>query len=159
MYYDFTLKKFFFKTLENSPQVIIQIKINPTFKWTINKEDKFLVGDMILKFDIKENKEMTIIRMVTKRHPQKITYNCVPSDGIITIGRSKNCNFCLESNLMSRIHASVLFNNNSGHWEFKDGELSKPSANGCFVFTSNSVDINDKLEIKVNEDTVVFCTD
>ena len=37
----------------------------------INKEDKFLVGDMILKFEPKENKELQIIRMITKRHPQK----------------------------------------------------------------------------------------
>jgi hypothetical protein len=114
---------------------------------------------MIIKFEPKEDNEMSIVRMVTKRHPQKLFHNCKSTDGIITIGRSKNCSFSLDSNLMSRIHASVYFNDNTGNWEFKDGEMTKPSANGCYVFTANNVEINEKLEVKVNEDTVIFTTD
>lgn len=154
--YDSNLRKYFFKTLENSPSVIIQIKINPSSKWIINREDKFLVGDMILKFEPKEDKEIEIIRMITKRHPKKLSYLGKASEGIITIGRNKNCSFSLESNLMSRIHASVYYNDQTGLWEFKDGEMTKPSANGCFVFTANNVEILDKLEIKVNDDTILF---
>lgn len=154
-YYDSSKKRFMFKTLENNSSLIVQVKINPSNKWIICKEDKFLIGDMILKFEPNE-KELTITRLVTKRHPQRLTYSCKASDGIITIGRSKNCNFTLESNLMSRVHASIFYNENSQNWEFKDGEFSRPSANGCFLFTSNSIEIVDKLEIKVNEDTVYF---
>ena len=151
-------KKCYYKPLINTAKIIIQIKINPGSRWVINKNEKYLVGDMVIKLE-PSGKEIVVTRLVTNRHREALSKVFKSTDGIITIGRNKNCNFPLESTLMSRVHASVYFNDLTNNWELKDGEMSKPSANGCYVFTTNSVEIHDKLEVKVNQDTVYFTID
>ena len=153
--FDKQRKAFYFKVLDSDPNILIQIRIDPIRTWKVDKQDKFLFGDMIFKLE-PSDKSIVITRLVTKRYTDKIVKTFSENDGKITIGRYKNCSLPLDCSLMSRIHATVQFNSISDCWELKDGETNKPSANGCFVFTTNKVEVSDKLEIKVNENTAIL---
>ena len=146
--------KFYFRCLTNSPEVIIVIKVTMP-KWKISNNDKFLLGDMILKFEV-DFENISITRLQTKRHPNKLNHIFNLSDltdDTITIGRGKTCNVFLESSILSRVHARVMYNKIQGIWEFSDGDNEKPSSNGCFIFTDEKIEI-DRLEVRINEETL-----
>ena len=157
IYFDTVKSLYYFKSIDSHPSVLIQVKLNPIGKWEIKKNDRFLLGDMVFKID-PSNEELTVTRLVTKRYNEKITKTFyLENDGDnISIGRGKNCSMSLNSGLLSRVHASVIYCENDEKWELRDGEINKPSSNGCYIFTSNQVAVYDGLEIKINEYTVLF---
>lgn len=154
--FDKSRKLFYFRVLDSDP-LLIQVRVDSIKPWRINKNDKFLLGDMIFKFEPAENNQMiNITRLLTKKYTEKISKTFLASSGVVTLGRYKNATFFIESSLLSRIHASLEYNKVEECWELRDGETGKASANGCFVFTSQPVEVSDKLEIKINEITVIL---
>ncbi len=112
---------------------------------------------MIFKIEPSENnQQIGISRLLTKKYIEKISKTFSVSSGVITIGRYKNASFFIDSTLLSRIHSSLEFNKYNENWELRDGEVGKASANGCFVFSSQIVEVSDKLEVKINEITVIL---
>ena len=157
-FYNIQTKKFYIQVLENSPNCIVQVKLNTEKnRWILNPLDKFIIGDLNFKFEPNDD-EITIIRKESKAFPQQNIKTFKSSEGIITIGRAKNLKFTEESKAMSRINAHVIYNESLNKWELGDGTVDqKPSTNGCIVFTTNPIEITDKIEMKVGaSDTIYF---
>lgn len=144
-------------SLISNPDVLFQAKINQTKGWPIVGEGKFLMGDMLFKLQVdSSNNKLSLSRMITKRYNDKINIMIETTDSPFTIGRHKSCNLPFDSVLLSRVHASLLFNSNSGFWTLQDGEPERPSANGCFVFSDKQIEIEDTLEFKLNTNIVII---
>lgn len=157
--YDNAKSLYFFKSIDSHPSLLIQVKLNPLSKFTINKNDRYLLGDMVFKFEqFNDNKQVVVTRQITKRYNEKISnsFSLEKEGSIITIGRGRSCNMSLNSGLLSRVHASLIYNPKDNLWEIKDGETNKPSSNGCFIFTNSLIPICDGLEVKINEYSIVF---
>ena len=71
------------------------------------------------------------------------------SDQVVTIGRSLDSVFQIEDSSISRIHASVAFDESQNAWVFTDAK----SANGCYVkgVRINSVLISEPIDIHLGD--------
>ena len=65
-----------------------------------------------------------------KNNPKK--YEFSPNDSTITIGREKSCTIVINSNIYSKIHTSLKYDNTNKLWILEDGYRGKKSTNGTW---------------------------
>ena len=161
-----------------------QIKFNPynlkyyildlgcgfgTFKKLINDTiitDNFLIniGNSYIVFTYDEinnnNEEKDILKILrlkifsgTLRSEQVLINPLVQNK--IFIGRDSNNYIIIQDNLLSKIHCTVFFKNNS-HWVIQDGYVNeiniiKPSTNGTWLMLNVETEIINDMIFKSNQ--------
>jgi len=70
-------------------------------------------------------------------------------DSPITIGRDKNCKIVLDSNIYSKIHCTLFFDENSNTWVIEDGNSGKKSTNGLWMLIENKLELQEDQVLKV----------
>ena len=65
-----------------------------------------------------------------KSSPLKFEFTT--KDSPITIGRDKTCKIVLDSNIYSKIHCTLYFDELLKHWNIEDGNKEKKSTNGTW---------------------------
>lgn len=78
---------------------------------------------------------------------------------VIKIGRNTESDICIEDDLLSRIHCSILYNVKSSSWLLLDGFLEseketdnrKYSTNGTWVYLKDNTEIHDGFIFKANQ--------
>jgi len=68
------------------------------------------------------------------------------TDSPITIGRDKDCKIVLDSNIYSKIHCTISFNET---WIIEDGNKGKRSTNGLWMLIESKLEIHDDQTFKV----------
>ena len=67
----------------------------------------------------------------------------------ITIGRSSTSTLQIASHALSRIQLLLYYKNNE--WYLSDGDGSKPSTNGTWLYLNNEQELENNMIIKVSE--------
>jgi hypothetical protein len=63
---------------------------------------------------------------------------------IITIGRDSKCTMPYPSDKsFSKVQASLSFDSDKRQWKLKDGNVDKPSTNGCWIYATHSYEVLD----------------
>lgn len=146
-------KKVFVKSLVKNPGILFQYRVSQSQGWYINSNDRLLIGDMIFNSEIDEiNCTFTITRLTTKRYVHSSLSQIIQtSDCPYTIGRHRDCNLHIDSRLLSRIHATIMYDNSKNQWLLKDGDINKASINGCFVLTDRQIEVPEgSITLKIN---------
>lgn len=137
------------------PQFLFQLRASKSKPWPLRDEAKFLLGDMLFKINIQSQLKLIVIsRIITRRYPERISLTCSQSDGVVRIGRHQSCNLHFDSMLLSRVHASILYDNQNECWVIYDGEQGKPSVNGCFMLCEAAIEVDGTAEFKLNENII-----
>ena len=67
----------------------------------------------------------------------------------IKIGRNNDCEIRFDESSLSRYHCRIEYS--SENWILKDGEESKPSVNGTWLFVDEPFALTDELIIKAGQ--------
>ena len=66
----------------------------------------------------------------------------------ITIGRSENCDICIDDVMLSKIHSFIEYNAEEKNFYLYDGDGKKESTNGTWIFILNPIQITDTFMFK-----------
>ena len=72
------------------------------------------------------------IEMCFAKKSSPVKYEFTEKDSPITIGRDKDCKIVLDSNIYSKIHTTLFFDENLKVWLIEDGNKTKKSTNGSW---------------------------
>ena len=61
-----------------------------------------------------------------------VKYEFTINDSPVTIGREKTCKIVLDSNIYSKIHSTLYYDQSSNAWLIQDGYKEKKSTNGTW---------------------------
>lgn len=147
--------KAYVNSLVENPNILFYLRIEQPREWHIQNNDRFLMGDMIFKTDLDEvNGKLTITRLMTKRHTSFFSTTIRISDCPFTIGRHVSCKLQIDSKLLSRVHATIIYDAIACQWLFTDGEPNKQSVNGCSVSSDRKIEVARGLEFKLNSGSI-----
>jgi len=129
------------------------VRLNPNLIYPIIKNLKILFSEHL--FDVTPDQDGKLEIIVINGNPEnkdssvkKMTYDYNDTN-IITVGRDKTCTISLKDKGFSKIHSSIMWNNENKFWELKDGIANKPSTNGTWIYAESSFEINDDTIIEV----------
>ena len=89
---------------------------------------------------------------VTKEYKVKESEDC-----IITIGRSQKCDIIIEDMMLSKIQAYIEYEHKTKKFYLNDGDKTKESTNGTWVFILNATKITNNFMFKA-EHTLFLAT-
>ena len=78
-------------------------------------------------------------------------------DSVITIGRSQKCDIIIEDMMLSKIQAYIEYNSKTKKFYLNDGDETKESTNGTWVFILNATKITNNFMFKA-EHTLFLAT-
>ena len=78
-------------------------------------------------------------------------------DSVITIGRSQKCDIIIEDMMLSKIQAYIEYNSKTKKFYLNDGDETKESTNGTWVFILNATKIINNFMFKA-EHTLFLAT-
>jgi|LauGreDrversion4_2_1035121.scaffolds.fasta_scaffold800275_1 pSer/pThr/pTyr-binding forkhead associated (FHA) protein len=73
-----------------------------------------------------------MIEMCFAKKSSPVKFEFTSKDSPITIGREKSCKIVLDSNIYSKIHCTLYFDESLKHWTIEDGYKEKKSTNGTW---------------------------
>ena len=73
-----------------------------------------------------------------------------PEDGSVSVGRMNECKIKFDDNNLSRVQCTVTFKEPSS-WFMVDGDGTKNSTNGTWVFAEDFIEIHDGMNFKVGQ--------
>src|SRR5437879_3545151 len=75
------------------------------------------------------------MEMCFSKKNSTLKYEFTINDAPITIGRDKQCKIILDSNIYSKFHCSLSFDDKIKHWILEDGYYGNKSSNGTWLIT------------------------
>jgi hypothetical protein len=135
--------KYLIKDLGNGAGVFFKLK--SIFKLTSNSMINIGASFLIVQLDA-ECLKIKIISHSFKS--QTLSFNSFDS---VVIGRDKSCTIPIDDELLSRIHCSLVFQDE--FWVVKDGGVNASdnwdhSTNGTWIYISTETEISDNMQIK-----------
>lgn len=97
-------------------------------------------------------KEISVYKYMKRNNPSlqciliEINSDFTKKDSPITIGRGSTAKIRIKSNELSRIQCSLEFNDNK--WYISDGDGSKNSTNGTWLYAEDPIEIHDQMTFK-----------
>lgn len=67
----------------------------------------------------------------------------------VRIGRSKGNEIVLDSSNFSRVHTSFIYSSSDKSWYLMDGDGTKESTNGTWLFLDCQTEIYDKMLLRL----------
>lgn len=74
-----------------------------------------------------------------------------PSEGVVKIGRSNNCEVQIDDAVLSKFQSCITFNAKENMWMLQDGYSNKNSLNGTWLYLHEDFDIYDGMIFKANQ--------
>lgn len=74
----------------------------------------------------------------------------------ILIGRSESCDVHIRDKLLSKIQATISFDEERQGWVLEDGFEERPSTNGIWIYLNEDYEIHEGLKLKTNQ-TIFQC--
>ena len=118
----------------NNNLITFKIFNNSTISEGKNNEDNFKQNYETKEYKVKENE-----------------------DCIITIGRSQKCDIIIEDMMLSKIQAYIEYDSKTKKFYLNDGDGTKESTNGTWVFILNATKITNNFMFKA-EHTLFLAT-
>ena len=68
----------------------------------------------------------------------------------LVIGRSPNCDIRVDDELLSKVQATIHFDQNIKEWVLEDGFMGKRSTNGTWLYLNEEIPIMSGMLFKSN---------
>ena len=140
------------KKIELDLNTLINIGSNYLVIYINNNIITFKIFNNSTVSDRKYNDENIGQNYVTKEY--RIKEN---EDSVITIGRSQKCDIIIEDMMLSKIQAYIEYNSKTKKFYLNDGDETKESTNGTWVFILNATKITNNFMFKA-EHTLFLAT-
>ena len=140
------------KKIELDLNTLINIGSNYLVIYINNNVITFKIFNNSTVSDRKYNDENIGQNYVTKEY--RIKEN---EDSVITIGRSQKCDIIIEDMMLSKIQAYIEYNSKTKKFYLNDGDETKESTNGTWVFILNATKITNNFMFKA-EHTLFLAT-
>ena len=140
------------KKIELDLNTLINIGSNYLVIYINNNIITFKIFNNSTVSDRKYNDENIGQNYVTKEY--RIKEN---EDSVITIGRSQKCDIIIEDMMLSKIQAYIEYNSKTKKFYLNDGDETKESTNGTWVFILNATKIINNFMFKA-EHTLFLAT-
>ena len=140
------------KKIELDLNTLINIGSNYLVIYINNNIITFKIFNNSTVSDRKYNDENIGQNYVTKEY--RIKEN---EDSVITIGRSQKCDIIIEDMMLSKIQAFIEYNSKTKKFYLNDGDETKESTNGTWVFILNATKITNNFMFKA-EHTLFLAT-
>ena len=140
------------KKIELDLNTLINIGSNYLVIYINNNIITFKIFNNSTVSDRKYNDENIGQNYVTKEY--RIKEN---EDSVITIGRSQKCDIIIEDMMLSKIQAYIEYNSKTKKFYLNDGDETKESTNGTWVFILNATKITNNFMFKA-EHTLFLST-
>ena len=140
------------KKIELDLNTLINIGSNYLVIYINNNIITFKIFNNSTVSDRKYNDDSIGQNYVTKEY--RIKEN---EDSVITIGRSQKCDIIIEDMMLSKIQAYIEYNSKTKKFYLNDGDETKESTNGTWVFILNATKITNNFMFKA-EHTLFLAT-
>ena len=77
------------------------------------------------------------------------TFQFVPSEAPITIGRGRDCKIKFEHSALSRVQCVLLWE--GWRWVIADGNGERESTNGTWQFLDESTEMHNGMQLKIGQ--------
>ena len=116
--------------------------------------------DMVTEFELAANSneevsqpppklKLRVFSVSKSEHPD--LYCCQFENQEIVIGRSPNCDIRVDDELLSKMQATIMFDEPSHSWVLVDGYEGKKSTNGTWLYLNEEIPIKPNMLFKSNQ--------
>ncbi len=160
IYYQNETKHYFIRSFSgiNDDTKLLFIKLNENYNLPLKEKEILTVGNFIFEINIIEDNKIEIINL-SKNDSQEQNKQIFDPNTCkeISIGRDKNCIIRFPNDKsLSRNQTTFYFNDFTKEWVIYDGNKSKKSTNGTWVFGTHSFIVKKYMIVEILNSKLKF---
>jgi len=136
---------------KNNDNRILYVKLGNGYHLPLKQKEIISAGNIFFQVTPVENNHLEIVNLSRQSLSPvpKQTFDA-SSKKEVTIGRNKDCDFSFPNNKsFSRTQTTFEYDEENQEWIIIDGNRTKSSTNGTWVFCTHSFVIKDKMIVEV----------